>query len=173
MEETTNPTTKSISMKWGVIYGLVGIIFLVVVDFAGMMQNRAVSWIGYLILGALIFMAHKEYKSEGDGYMSYSKGLGIGTLTTLIGGIINSLFFFVYISFINTEFVNLIKEKSIMDMEARGMSDAEIDQAMGFSEAFMSPVAMTIFSILGTVLFGFILSLIVSIFTKNNQPEGI
>jgi ABC-type lipoprotein release transport system permease subunit len=64
-----------------------------------------------------------------------------------------------------------IREKSISDMEARGMSQGQIDQAMGFSETFMSPGFLMIMGILGGVLIGFIVSLLVSAITKNSNPQ--
>lgn len=173
MEESSNPTIKSVAMKWGVINGLLSIVFLMIIDFAGLVGNQAVSWIGYLIFLVLLIMAHKQFKSEGDGYMSYGQGLGIGTLAMVISSVISSAFFYIYISFINSGFVDAIKEKSMMDMEDKGMSDAEIEQAMGFAESFMSPVALVVFGLLGAIFFGFIISLVVSIFTKNTQPEEI
>jgi uncharacterized membrane protein len=103
--------------------------------------------------------------------MSYGKGLGIGTLVAVVSSVISSIFFFIYISFINTEFVSAIKENQIIEMEKRGMSAAEIDQAMSFSESFMSPVALTIFGFIGGILVAFIISLLVTIFTKKSNPE--
>jgi hypothetical protein len=85
----------------------------------------------------------------------------------------SSIFTFIYVSFINPAFVDAIKERSIMDMENRGMSDAEIEQAMQFTESFMTPTAITIFGLIGGVFFGFIVALIISIFTKKARPEVI
>ena len=74
-------------------------------------------------------------------------------------------------SFINTNFTEALREKSIADMEASGQSQAQIDQAMPFVEMFISPAALLIMGILMGVLFGFIISLLVTIFTKNQDPE--
>ena len=103
--------------------------------------------------------------------MSYGQGLGIGTLTMVISSVISSAFFFIYVSFVSTSFIDTIKENQIMSMQEQGMSDAEIDQAMGFSEFFMSPVAMTLIGLITAIFIGFIISLLVTIFTKNPDPE--
>ena len=166
-------STKSISVKWGMINGFISIIFFVLVDFAGMAGNQALNWVGGLIFLILLVLAHREFKSEGDGYMSFGQGLGIGTLIALISSIISSVFTFIYVSFINDNFIEAIREKSIADMEKAGQSDAQIDQAMQFVEMFTSPVALLIMGILMGVFFGFIVSLIVTIFTKNQDPEAI
>lgn len=173
MEETSQPTVKSTAIKWGLINGLISIIFFVIVDFAGMAGNQSLSWIGLVIFVILLFLAQKEFKNEGDGYMSFGQGLGIGTLIALISSLISSVFTFVYVSFINTNMIDAIREKSIADMEEAGRSQAEIDQAMPFVEMFTSPAAMLIMGILMGVFFGFIASLLVTIFTKNQDPETI
>ena len=173
MEEATQPTIKSTAVKWGVINGLISIIFFVVVDFAGQAGNQALSWIGGVIFLVLLILAHREFKSDGDGYMSFGQGLGIGTLIALISSLISSVFTFVYVSFINTNFIDAIREKQIEAMEESGQTQAQIDQAMPFVDMFTSPAAMLIMGILMGVLFGFIISLIVTIFTKNQDPEAI
>ena len=173
MEEATQPTIKSTAVKWGVINGLISIIFFVVVDFAGQAGNQAVSWLGGVIFLVLVILAHREFKNEGDGFMSFGQGLGLGTLIAVISSIISSVFTFIYVSFINTNFIDAIREKSIADMEESGQSQAQIDQAMPFVEMFTSPAAMLIIGILFGVFFGFIISLLVTIFTKNQDPEAI
>ncbi len=171
MEESTEqPTTKSIAIKWGVINGLIGIIFFLILDFTGLSQSP-VQYLGLVISVAIIFLAHKEFKELGDGFMSYGKGLGIGTLLSVVASVISGIFTYLYVSFVNPAYIDAVKDKQITDMQNRGMSDAEIDQAMQFSAGFMSPVAITIFAIIGGIFFGFILSLLVSIFTKNANPE--
>lgn len=173
MEEVQEASTKSTSVKWGMINGLISIIFFVIVDFSGQAGNQSLSWIGGVIFLVLLIFAHREFKNEGDGYMSFGQGLGIGTLIALISSLISSVFTFIYVSFINTNFIDAIRDKSIADMEESGQSQAQIDQAMPFVEMFTSPAALLIMGILMGVLFGFIISLIVTIFTKNQDPELI
>ena len=173
MEETTQPTVKSIATKWGLINGLIGIIFFVIVDFAGMAGNQALSWVGVIIFAVLLVLAHKEFKAEGDGFLSFGQGLGIGTLIAVISSTMSSAFTFFYVSFINPNMIETIRDRSIAEMEESGNSQAEIDQAMPFLEMFISPVAMTIIGLLAGIFFGFIASLLVTIFTKNQDPEAI
>ncbi len=172
MEDEINEVNrKSLVLKWGAIGGLVGIIFFVVLDIAGLGGNEGLRWIGLLISVAVIFLAHKEFKEQGNGYLSFSQGLGIGTLVSLVSAVINSIFTFIYTSYINDSIIVLAREKAIMDLENSGQSDAEIDQAMGILEMMTSPMAFLILGLFMGVFFGFIISLIVSIFTKKSSPE--
>lgn len=171
MEENESPSVKSIALKWGAINGAIGIIFFIVVDFLGLIGESWTSIIGLAIFLIIVVMAHKEYKSEGDGYMNYGTGLGVGTLTSVVSSIISSIFTFIYVSFINTEIPNMIREKQIMTWEDQGMDQAQIDQASSMMEMTTSPAAMLVFGIVGGVFGGFIVALIVTIFTKNQRPE--
>lgn len=172
MEETSQPTVKSISMKWGVISGLAGIIFFVLLDFLGQ-TDGPLRWAGLLITAAIMALAHKAFKEEGDGFMSFGQGLGIGTLMSLIGSILSSIFTYIYISFINTNYLEAMRDKAILDMQEQGNSAEQIDQAMSFMEWMFSPVSIAIMSVVGGVIMGFIVALLVTIFTKKQNPELI
>ncbi|MFY0601189.1 MAG: DUF4199 domain-containing protein [Cyclobacteriaceae bacterium] len=171
MENSNNVSTKSVAVKYGLISGLVGIIFFVLLDFIGQAANNKISWIGLIFTAIIMVMAHKEFKSSGDGFMSYKQGLGLGTIMSVVGSVISSVFTFFYVKFISPEFIDVIKEQQIMEMEKSGMSDAEIDQAMSVAAMFMGPTAMMVIGLIMGVLLGFIIALIVSAFTKKERQE--
>ncbi len=173
MEETieTTPSTGKIAMKWGLILGVVLIIFSVIVNMTGNFGNNAIQSVSYIFIIAGIVMAHKEYKQTGDGYMSYGKGLGIGTLTVIIAFVISGIFGYIYMTMVDPTLIDQVKEQQMMQYEEQGMSDAQIEQAMGFTERFMTPGMLSLFAILFSAFIGFVLSLIISAFTKNNNPE--
>ncbi len=170
--EENNVTTGKIGMRFGIIAGIAGIAFFMILNLLGQGTNQTLSYLGYLILAAIMFLGHKAYKEEGDSYMNYAQGLGIGTLIALISGALNAIFFYIYVSFINTgymgEIMNIQREK----MEEQGLGDDQIEQAMEMTERFMSPGLMAVFAIVGSVFFGFIISLIISAITQNKRPEN-
>ena len=170
--EENETTTGKISLKYGLISGLIGIAFFVVLNLTGQGMNQSLSYIGYLILAAIIYLAHKAYKDEGDGFMNYSQGLGIGTLLTLISSILSSIFFYIYVSFINKDYIQQVLDVSRQKMEDNGTPDAQIEQAMDFTEKMMTPVIMPIIGLVMTVFFGFLISLVVSAITQKKRPEG-
>lgn len=171
--EENQVTTGKISIRYGLISGLIAIAFMVVVDLAGLTGNTTFQYLWYLILAGIIYMAHKSFKDEGDGFMNYGQGLGIGALLSLISSIISSVFFYIYVSFINTEYMTVIMDMQRAKLEEQGMADAQIEQAMEMTAKFMSPVMMVVFGIVGTVFFGVIISLIVSAITQKKRPENL
>ena len=173
MEQTldTQPSVSKIAFKWGLIVGLVMIVYSLIILMSGQFGNNLLQSVAYLFLIVGIVLAHKEYKQSGDGFMSYGKGLGLGTLTVLVAVVLSSIFGYIYMTMIDPGVIDMIKEQQVTQLQEQGMSDAQIEQAMGFSESFMTPGALTIFGILITTFVGFILSLIVTAFTKNSNPE--
>jgi len=170
-EQTEQITVKQVSIKWGLILGIISIILFLTLYFGGLMGESWAGLLNALFTIVIIYLAHKEFKDQGNSYMSYGQGLGMGTLTSAISGVVSSLFTYVYIKFINPDYVVELLDLSIAKMEAQGQGDAQIDAAMGFMEKLMTPEIMLGTGLVSAIFFGFIISLIVSAFTKNNDPS--
>ena len=166
MENHSTLSIKNIVVKWGIIDALFGIILIILADIMGLTGNSYFQWIGIPIFVVIVILAHKEYISGGEGHMSYVKGLSIGTLISALASFISSIFFFIYIKYINKVYIEMIKEKEIMKLENRELSDAQIEQSLEFMDFFMSPWLLTFYSFFFGIFIGFIISLIVTIFTK-------
>lgn len=171
MEETKDVSLKSVAIKYGFINGLVGVILFTVIDMAGLSTNAVAPWIGFVVMAVLMFLAQKEFIKGGDGFMNYGQGLGLGTLMSVVSGVISSIYTFIYVSYINTAYFENMKELQIVKLEEQGMSDAQIEQTMQMMDSFSGPVPTAIFGILGTVFFGFLIALIVSAIAKKSRPE--
>ncbi len=174
MEETSTPavTTRSVGMRYGIIMAAVSVVFFLALTFAGVDQTQGAGrWFGLIFYVIVIYLAHKNFKDGGDGYMSYGQGMGVTFWIALVSSVIYSIFFYVYIKFIDATFVEAIKNKTIEDMQTRGMSDDQIDQAMSIAGKFMSSEAMLIFGLVGGIVMIVICGLIVTAFTQKKNPE--
>ena len=169
-QELEQVTVKSVGMKWGLILGVVLIGYSLIVQMAGLIGNQAVSWVSYIFMVGVIYMAQKAFKEEGDGFMSYGKGLGLGMLVLLISSVISSGFMYINMKFIDTTIIETIKEKQYDQMVEKGMPEEQIDAAIEMSASFMTPEFITIMAIIGTLFIGFILTLIITAITKNANP---
>ncbi len=173
MEDQPQATVKSISIKYGAILGLIGIIYFVILDFLGQAQNQSWNYLGVVFSIVVFYLAYKEFREDGDGFMSYGQGLGIGTLASLISSAMNGLFNVFYTSFINTSFMENMRQMQIVKMEEQGLTDAQIEQALPMMEMFSSPIAMIFIIILSGTFFGFLVSLVMSAIFKKSNPELI
>ena len=123
-------------------------------------------YLGFIIPIVVTYLAHKEYKDLGDGYMTYGKGLSIGTLVALISSFINGAFIYIYVSFVSDQRIVDARENALFKLEEQGQSDAQIEMAMPWIEKTTTPLAVFIFALIFGVFSGFIISLVVSAFTK-------
>ncbi|HEX8041077.1 MAG TPA: DUF4199 domain-containing protein [Chryseosolibacter sp.] len=171
---TPGVTPRSAGIRFGLIAAVISVVYFLILSVAGLDRTSAVwSWLGYIITAAIIFLAHKYYKENGDGFMSYGQGVGISLWIGLISGVIGSIFTYLYIKFIDTGFIDMIKEKQLEKMQEKGMSDEQIDQAMKFASMFTSPEAILIFAFVGSIIAAVIIGLIVTIFTQKKNPQGV
>jgi uncharacterized membrane protein YeaQ/YmgE (transglycosylase-associated protein family) len=170
-EAITPVTTKSAGIRFGLISAVIGIIYFIILRVANIDMQGPAGWLGYVITGVLIFLAHKYYKENGDGYLNYSQGIGIAFWLGLVSGVISSIFTYVYIKFVDTAFIDMIKEKQLEQMQSQGMSDDQIDQAMKFAGMFTTPEAILIMGFIGAVIGAVIIALIVTLITQNKRPE--
>ena len=171
---TTSPTvtTRSAGIRYGVIGGLISIVYFLVLTTAGVDMSQGIGrWAGMIITIVIIFLAHKYFKDNGDGFMSYGQGIGIGFWIGLVSAVISSIFTYIYAKFIDESFIAGIREKAIADMEAKGQTQEQIDQAMKFVDMFTSAEAILFFGLFFGVLITVVVALIISIFTQKPQPE--
>ncbi len=162
---------SSTVFTYGLYLGIASIVFSLITFYGGMMGNTYFSYLGYLLLVVFIFLGLKFYKEkENAGVLRYGQGVGLGVLISLVGGVVSSIFTYVYFVFIDpskhTELLAVIQEKQL---EA-GVSAAQLEQAEGVMSAMMSPAAMVIFGIIGSLIGGLIISLILSAILKKD-PE--
>jgi hypothetical protein len=169
---TTALTTRAVGVRYGIISGIISIAYFLILTTAGIDTSKGFGFWGGMLIGFIImFLAHKYYKENGDGFMSYGQGIGIGFWIGLVSAAISSTFTFIYATLIDPSFIPNIREKAIADMEAKGQTQTEIDRAMPFVDMFMSPVVITLMGLFFGILITVVIALIISIFTQKPQPE--
>lgn len=165
------PSTARIALKWGIITSVVIIIYSVISYMTGLFKNTTSSYLSFLFLLGGIILAVKEYKTLNNNFLSFGEGLGVGTLMSAVTGLISSLFSIVYMLMIDTTIMQQLGDMQVEQLEKRGMTPEEIDQAMEMMSKFSSPGMLFVFAVLGYIFFGFIWSLIVAAVQKNEKPE--
>jgi hypothetical protein len=170
-EATIAVSTKSAGIRYGLISAVIGIIYFIILRVSGVDMQGPASWLGWVFTGVLIFLAQKYYKENGTGYMNYSQGIGIAFWLGLVSAAISSVFTYFYIKFLDTAFIDIIKDKQLEEMQKRGMSDEQIDQAMKFAGMFATPEAIFIMGFIMTVISAVIIGLLVTLATQKKSPD--
>jgi len=172
IETSNSVTTRSVGIRYGAISAVIGIAYFVILNVAQIDMTQGFwNWFGWIITILMIVLAHKYFKDNGDGFMSYGQGIGIAFWLGLISGTISSIFTYLYVKFIDGNMLETIKERQIEGMQSKGMSEEQIDQAMKISAMFTSAEAILVFGFIGSIAGALIIALIVTIFTQKKSPE--
>lgn len=171
--DSTSPvkcTLMNNSIKYGLYTGI-AMVLLSLLFYA--LNVKATSWpqyvsIGVLLAGIIVGTVAFRDKCNG-GYISYGRSMGSGVLISLITGIILAVYSYVNSAFLNPEIIQQMIQAGEENMMRQGLSDDQIDQAMGMTKMFMTPVFIAITSLFSMLLWGTLVSLLASIFIKKDN----
>ncbi len=168
MEEKA--TISQVGLRYGLIFGLIFIVYGMILQFLDLATNQALGYVNYVILVIGLVLAFRAFMEGGDGYMSLGQGIKIGMLISLVSGALSGIFSYVYIKFVDDSMLEKIKDLQIQKMEEQGMTDDQIDKAVEIAGKFMSAELIPVYAVFGMLIAGFILSLIVVAIMKKNNP---
>lgn len=170
---------KKTIMKHSMTYGAVLGVFMVLVSliFYIMDINPQQSTVGMLatygaIIGMMIY-GIVSYKKLGGGYITFGEAFKTGLSVVFFGSLIQAFYIYIFAGFIEPEFITKMLEEAEAEMLRSNpeMTDAQLDQAMMYTEKFMSPGMMAFWTILGQAILGAVLSLVASAFLKKDNPN--
>lgn len=160
-----------VAMNFGAMYGLAGIAISLIFYFTGAsLESKIPQILTYLAQLIIIIIGIKSYRDNDlGGYIGYGKAVGTGLLISIFGGILAGAFSVIFFSFIAPDMVDRILAAAQQNMIDKGMSEEQIEMGLEWTKKFMTPGWLFIFSIISAAFFGLILSLIASIFLKNES----
>ncbi|SNR64782.1 MULTISPECIES: DUF4199 domain-containing protein [Hymenobacter] len=168
---TTSVSPTTVGLRYGLITGLVitAVSFLQLALISD--PETPLRWLSGVVLGVGIVLAHKRFKQLNGGFMSYGEGLGIGAVLAAVAGLLSSFFSFLYLKFVDPDYMNRVMELTRSRLEDRGMEGAQVDQAIASIAKYSTGPISIVFGALGALLLGFFLTLAISAFTKHTRPE--
>jgi hypothetical protein len=161
-------------LNYGLITGGVLIVYSLIMFISDLYLNKAVSWIGYIFLiGGMVWGTLEYRKKYSNGFLTYGKAFSSCFWIGLIGGIISTIYFFIFIKFIHPGFINEIMDQARANIVTSNpnMSEEQVEQAISMSAKFMSPVMMTIWGFAGYAAISAVLGLIIAIFLKKEDTS--
>ncbi len=167
MEQET-PSIKPIAYTYGVYAALVSIAGLVIMYVANMDKSWALSIVSS-VLSILIFVyGIKAYKHANANVLSLGQAIKVGLAIAVIAGVISALYSYVHYEFVYPEFIDMQRETAYNQMmEANpNMSEEQVEQALGISNIFMNSTFFSLSAVLGSLIFGLIVSLIAGLIMK-------
>ncbi|TQD39470.1 DUF4199 domain-containing protein [Haloflavibacter putidus] len=164
---------QSTAGTYGVILGVFGIALLILTYVLNLQEsNLYLSIASILITVFIYFYGIKNYKQDNNGFLKLGQALKVGLAIAAIGGLIGAIYAFVHYSFIYPEFQEIALEtsKTAMMESQPNMSDEQMNQALEMSKMFTTPFWMATMSLIGTLFMGFIISLILGLVMKKDNP---
>lgn len=160
-------------IKFGLFLGLASAaLTLIFQDILHVDPNGFSKYTAWIILFAGIFLGTKAWRdNEKEGFITYGNALGAGVLIALVSGIVIGVFMMVYVTVINTGFIDQILEASEKSMRENNQPEDQIEMAMEWTRKFTTPIWITLFSVIGNVFLGFLISLITAAILQKKKPE--
>ena len=151
----------------GLILGLIGIVYSLVMYFLDLSTNQAQGWIFMVLQFVILFYLIKSYRDNYlHGMMTFGQGLGAGVVICLYYSILSAIFAYILFKFIDTGLIDKQLAMAEEKLVERGMPQASIDAGMAIQKKIMIPEIMAPISIFGNMFMGLVMSLIAAAFTR-------
>ena len=163
--------------RYALMLAGIQIIISLVIFGLGMDGNASIQNIVMVATSVVtIYLCHvhlRDFRNfENNGFLTIGQGLKKGFGLGWKSGTITAVYYYMYYKFLNPGFMEKMRVMQEMQMEEKGLSQREIDQAMQFAEMFSGPGMFALGSLIGSVFFIFILSLISSAILKKENPDA-
>lgn len=164
-KKITSPAVK------GVIIALVLIVFSLIIQFLNLTKNKGFSSVQFIILiGGLIWSAI-SFSKQMEGNVTFGSLFTHAFKTAAAVTAIMVVYSIISIKFISPEIVDMALREARTGMEAKNLSDDQIDQALGFTRKFFVPLTAG-GALLSFLLIGVIGALIGAAVSKKNPQQG-
>jgi len=165
MEEKVNPWKSNLTN--GLILGLAGVVYSLIMYFLNLSLNKSQGYVFMIIQIVLLYFLLKSYRDNFlHGQIPFGKSVGAGVIICLYYSAIMAVFTYILYTFIDTGLT--AKQLAMTEdmMLKKGLPQDALDAAMAMQAKFMKPGIMSFFVLLVGVIWGTVLSLLVSIFVK-------
>lgn len=169
---------RKFGMNYGAVLGLILVLFALTFWVFGIKENESVIPAilnNIVVVGFLVYGISQYRDHYNNSFISYSQSLKLGTTIAFFSSVIVAFYSFIHISYLEPNMLSdvLHETEQAMLQANPEISDEQLDLTLSMTAKFMQPHWLMIMSVLGGTLMGFIYSLIISIFLKNNNPTDI
>jgi hypothetical protein len=179
MEQTVSPWKANLNS--GVIMGAIGIVYTLLMYFLDLTFNKNMGYIFIVLSIVLLYFFIKSYRdSYMHGNITYGQAVGAGVIIYLYYAVVSAIFMYILYTVIDPGLIKKMIAMAEEQVTKSGRVPAEqLDTVMAFQKKFLIPAVQAPLSIFFNMLFGTIISLIVSIFIKRegnpllDEPEKI
>ncbi len=174
LDGAKRPSMTPLASLWGLYAGL-GLCFISVLQnfiikssHSGL--NFSVGMINFGIMVLILMAGMKAYRNTSPNLpFSYGAAFKFGIYQTFFASIIITAFFALTIFVLKPNFIELLEDQSIRELQRMGFSDELIEQSMSMTKIFMTPSWLIGSTLFGSWLTGGIASLVAAAIAKKRQ----
>ncbi len=161
---------SSIILKYGAIVSLPMILMSVIGYVFTIEASKSYGWLTVLVFLLTLFFVQKSFRQDFlEGFASYSKLLGNTMLMVVVASVIIFVYTLIFYKFVAPEQIDRMLELADEAMYNRGLKDHEIEQSLVYLRKMYTPILLSLMGLFATILQGFIITLIISIFNKRSR----
>jgi len=169
-DEKRNRAEITTSLSWGVILGLISILFTTILYMLDQSFNQKLGYIGMAITFIVLSFAMESYRDNVlGGIMPFGKAFGFGALVCIVSALISSIYQIILYQLIDPGLQEKLIQFTIDQMLERGVPEEQIDLVMDKMKIFLDPNFRIFSSFMMAGFFGIILSLIVGAIQKKEE----
>lgn len=157
------------AMRFGLYTGLILVAISLVMYLTGLSDptNTSQRFISMAInilvfAGGMVLACRAHRDEELGGVMSFGRGFGVSMLVAIAASLISSVYSYIFLKFIDPEVMKKAMDLQMQQMESRGMTDEQIEQASKMMEIFSTPGFASLSAFIFSVIFALIVALIVA-----------
>jgi hypothetical protein len=151
----------------GLILGLLGIVYSLVIYFFDLTFNKAQRWIFLLLQVVVLFFLVKSYRDNyRNGFITFGQALGAGMIICLYYAIIGAIFAYLLYKVIDTNLIDKQLAYTEGLLQDRGLPEEAIEMSMKIQKKIMIPEILAPVSIVASMFYGLIASLIIAAFVR-------
>jgi hypothetical protein len=168
--EKKNPSILVNALNWGVIIGLISIVYSVILYMLNLMFNQALGYAGVIIIIVGLALAMKSYRDNVlGGVLPFGKAFGFGMLIIVVAALLGAIFTYLLYAVIDTGLGEKLVEFTSEKMLKRGIPEAQLDVVLERAAKFQKPLPMAITGFITSILGGVVLSLIMAAIFKKEE----
>jgi len=169
----------STTLKWGLITGMVYVIFSLGMNMMGIQQsgNKMLGFgMGAVLLVVTfipIYMGVKETREQDlGGYLTLGQGFMAGFKIALIAGLISAIFTLIYTKFIDPHFIDTMMSATEDQWDKAGMPEENREMARKWAGYFMNSFVFSAMALFSALFWGVVKALVAGAMLKKNPPAA-
>ncbi len=163
------PTTEApvnITLKWGIILGLLVVAWTFVIGFAGWHTDPVLQMLFWLVIPAeiaVLVLALGQTAAQGRGYGAQ---VGAGTLVALVAAVLIFAGSYIFTAVVFPNYFAEVRAAGQEMFRSQGKSELEIQTLMDAMAPMQTHFMNALLGALGTIGTGVLASLIIAIFVR-------